>query len=42
MEEDKCFSCKHFLDIGNDGKCDIYDIPNHEVSICSDWRQRRE
>lgn len=40
MREDMCLSCQHFLDIAEDGKCDIYDIPNHGVSVCFDWELR--
>lgn len=42
MEEDMCLKCKHFLSIGEDGQCDIYDIPNHGISICFDWGLKEE
>lgn len=34
-----CEKCKHFIPITEEGKCDIYGIPNHGVSYCSDWEE---
>ena len=42
MEEDMCFTCKHFLNVSEEGQCDIYDIPNHGISVCSDWRLKEQ
>lgn len=38
--EDKCLICKNYNNINEEGKCDIYDIPNHMVSDCPDWREK--
>lgn len=37
---DSCLNCRNFIDEGEDGKCYIYDIPNHDISICLDWRKK--
>lgn len=42
MEEDMCLKCENFTDDNEDGKCSIYDIPNHGISICFDWRLKNE
>lgn len=35
---DDCEDCIHFSDNGKDGRCHIYGIPNHNISVCSDYR----
>lgn len=35
-----CYQCIHFIAIDEEGKCDIYDIPNHGVSYCQDWKSK--
>lgn len=37
---ESCEDCKYFVSETEDGKCDIYGIPNHGVSICQDWKKK--
>lgn len=39
-QKQKCEECEHFIAIDKEGKCDIYDSPNHEISFCIDWTRR--
>lgn len=34
---DDCLKCENYLPFGDDGKCDIYGIPNHGISHCNDF-----
>ena len=34
-----CEECKHFIPLSEEGKCDIYGIPNHGISYCQDWEK---
>lgn len=39
-QKQKCEECEHFIAINKEGKCDIYDSPNHDISFCLDWVKR--
>lgn len=33
-----CYKCENFIPIDEEGKCEIYEYPNHGVSVCKDWK----